>query len=563
MVKRLFVAMVGCAALSFFGTALGQDLAEGAVHARSFTGPITGDTIKYNIYFPRGYNDSETEYPVLYHLHGLDGSPVEGNDLFRDLMPKMIEANIIPPMLVIFPDGLYDAWYADAKDGSKRAETNIIRELIPHVDKTYRTLQSREQRVISGMSMGGFGAVQYAVKFPQLFSACVSFDGAHLNWDVFQSVHEEWEIDFPAMATRIFGDDEQYFLEHAPWTLAEKNIDMVRDKIAFRLVVGPLKDENAKLRDLLRDLEIEVDYVATSSDHLLEELMEADGEGAFKFIARRLGPQGNKTQDWTKEIAGTVGTYDFVGSESKIVVPYTIYLPPGYTKSTARYPVIYHLHGHDCGQYEGNRPLVQALESAVAKGISEPMIVVFPDGHGDARWADSIDGKKPAETNVIRELIPYIDGKYRTLASREHRVIEGMSMGGGGAVAYAVKFPELFSVCVGYDGAIPTWEQVQSRSNSEALYAGDESYFNTFSAWHNLEKNQEAVRDRVAFRMLVGPLKRYNEPFRDALQALNITHDYVQTDCPHNIVCLIEETSEETFAFLKANMGAAPKEDAP
>jgi enterochelin esterase-like enzyme len=522
----------------------------GKIHSKTFTGPITGDTIKYNIYLPRGYHDSNREYPVIYHLHGLGEDEFAGNECLVNSLQRATDNDIASPMIIVFPNGLKNSLYADAKDGHKPAETHIIRELIPHVDATYRTLQSREQRIISGMSMGGFGAVQFAIKFPQLFSACVSFDAGHLGWEQFQ-------IDFPTIAKEIFGDDEKYFNRHAPWLLAEKNIDMIKDKVGFRLIVGPSKEYNEKLRDLLQGLKIEVDYVETEQEHELEVLLAADSKGIFTFITEHTGPASNKTQEWVKDIKGTIATHDFIGPISHITVPYTIYLPSGYKSSKTRYPVIYHLHGHDCGQYEGNRPLVEALESAIDDGIVGPMIVVFPDGHGDARWADGKDGKKPAETNVIRELIPHIDANYRTLASRDYRVIEGMSMGGGGAIAYAVKFPELFSVCIGYDGSIPTWEQILTRSSANEQFAGDENYFNSYSAWHNLDKNKDIIRGQVGFRMVVGPLKRYNEPFLDQLEELDIECDYVQTDCEHNIYCLIRETSKETFAFLAAHMGSA------
>jgi len=324
----LVICIVHC--LITIAATQAQELEAGKVHSKTFTGPITGDTIKYNIYLPRGYHETDREYPVIYHLHGLEQDEFEGNDSLVEALQRAVDSDIVAPMIIVFPNGLDNAWYADAKDGSKPAETNIIRELIPHVDATYHTLQSREQRIIAGMSMGGFGAAQYAVKFPQLFSGCVSFDGAHFNWDKFQEQEEEWDIDFPAMAKEIFGDDEAYFNRHAPWTLAEKNIDMIRNKVAFRLVAGPLAEYSQSLRDLLRSLQIEVQLVETGREHDVADLLDADWKGTFTFISERLGPQGNKTQEWAKDIKGTIATYDLIGPISHITVPYTIYLPPGY-----------------------------------------------------------------------------------------------------------------------------------------------------------------------------------------------------------------------------------------
>jgi acetyl esterase/lipase len=252
-----------------------------------------------------------------------------------------------------------------------------------------------------------------------------------------------------------------------------------------------------------------------------------------------------------------ISSQSFMGPVTKKTIRYNIYLPEGYNSGDKRYPVIYHLHGLGGSEGSGNQVVVRGLEKAMAGGVIGPMIVVFPNGHRDTMWADSKDGAKPAETNVIRELIPHIDSKYRTIATRQNRVIQGMSMGGYGAVAYATKFGDVFSVCVNYDGAVHNWKTLKSRRGriSKGIFEHDKEYFDKYSPWYNAKAKADSIRDKVAFRMVVGSLREFNENYRQHLESLNIDVDYVQTSCGHNLGCLIEKAGLESFAFIAKHTG--------
>ena len=82
------------------------------------------------------------------------------------------------------------------------------------------------------------------------------------------------------------------------------------------------------------------------------------------------------------------------------------------------------------------------------------MILVYASGGSQTNYCDSYDGKYMAETTVIKELIPYIDKNYRTIASRNGGRIQGMSMGGFGAMRLALKYPDLFSLGGGFRGRL-------------------------------------------------------------------------------------------------------------
>ncbi|MDB5295474.1 MAG: putative esterase, partial [Phycisphaerales bacterium] len=114
--------------------------------------------VGYHLYLPLGYDDpanAARRYPVLYWLHGLNQS--ESSDWFPpDVLSVAVGGGAIPPVIVVFAAGGGRSFYCDAPDQNILPETTIVRELIPHVDATYRTIAARGGRAIQGVSMGGF-----------------------------------------------------------------------------------------------------------------------------------------------------------------------------------------------------------------------------------------------------------------------------------------------------------------------------------------------------------------------------------------------------------------------
>ena len=127
----------------------------------------------YRILLPADYATSGRRYPVLYLLHGLTGSYVDWESRTR-----LDEYATGLPLIIAMPDG-GDSWYTNsAADPQERWEDYIVKDFIPHVDKTYRTIQTRFGRAIGGLSMGGYGAMKLAFKFPGQFIFAASFSGA-------------------------------------------------------------------------------------------------------------------------------------------------------------------------------------------------------------------------------------------------------------------------------------------------------------------------------------------------------------------------------------------------
>ncbi|MEZ5393800.1 MAG: alpha/beta hydrolase-fold protein [Bryobacterales bacterium] len=120
-------------------------------------------------------------------------------------------------------------------------------------------------------------------------------------------------------------------------------------------------------------------------------------------------------------------------------VGYNIYLPPGYTEHPyTRYPVVYYCHGAT-GSETSDTPVVEYVRSEIAAGRIGEVLYVFVNAGHYGGYRDNPENNVLAETYLIRELIPEIDRRYRTIATRNGRALMGFSMGGGGAVRLGPK----------------------------------------------------------------------------------------------------------------------------
>jgi enterochelin esterase-like enzyme len=148
----------------------------GLVHSKSMN-----RTVGYNISLPPSYmKESKRRYPVVYYLHGASGSELSAYEL-GDVVRRLNRAGKIGDVIYVFPNGGHFSKYRDWDKGNVKAETFIIRELIPYIDKTYRTIATREGRALCGFSMGGDGALRFAFKYPDLFCAAASMSAA-IDW---------------------------------------------------------------------------------------------------------------------------------------------------------------------------------------------------------------------------------------------------------------------------------------------------------------------------------------------------------------------------------------------
>lgn len=142
--------------------------------------------IKAVIITPEQYATA-TALPVIYLLHGYSGNYANWITNVPSLAAYADEFNLI----IVCPDGACGSWYFDSPvDSTMRYETYIAKELVNWTDQHYKTIANRNGRGITGLSMGGHGALYLAFKHPDIFGAAGSMSGGvdirpfPLNWDI-------------------------------------------------------------------------------------------------------------------------------------------------------------------------------------------------------------------------------------------------------------------------------------------------------------------------------------------------------------------------------------------
>ncbi|MHB1711676.1 MAG: alpha/beta hydrolase [Acidimicrobiales bacterium] len=162
----------------------------GRVHDIVLQSPAMGGPVHVDILLPAGYHPGgSVHYPVLYLLHGAGGSYQDWVDHgVQHLIGQVSAADHIGPFITVMPNdgpwGFYTNWYGTNRFGTGSSapppawSTFDIRELIPWVDAHFPVIAHRWGRAIAGLSMGGFGAMSYAARYPGMFVAAGSFSGA-------------------------------------------------------------------------------------------------------------------------------------------------------------------------------------------------------------------------------------------------------------------------------------------------------------------------------------------------------------------------------------------------
>lgn len=247
----------------------------------TFHSKTIGQDVSYVIYLPAAYERlPAARFPVMYWLHGIGGAQTGIPPLVQRFDAAM-EAGQTPPMLIVFVNGVRNSFYCDSADNRVPVETVIIKDLLPHIDATYRTLAKREGRIIEGFSMGGFGAAHLGFKYPELFCGVSIIDGALVDLGTMQTRHAE-------LYQRIFGGSEERFAAENPRTLVRQSAAALRGRTAIRLAVGALVPGNRSFHEQLSELKLEHDYDTFAVGHNQAAIYDSLGDKNWQFYRAAL-----------------------------------------------------------------------------------------------------------------------------------------------------------------------------------------------------------------------------------------------------------------------------------
>lgn len=240
---------------------------------------LMNKTLQAAVTVPGSYFSSNDHYPVLYLLHGGSGS-------FSDWHKKVTEPGLVPrlaneyQLIIVTPGVGPSSYYYDSPQlDSMRYESYIIQELIPFVDKNYRTIAKKESRAITGLSMGGHGAMMLAAKHPELFTAVGTMSGV-MNIDT-----RLWEVPDGFRNLRrttqkeMLGENLNYEApEFNPYTIVGLVDQIQQNGHAIIIDCGVddfLIKTNRQLREMLLEKKIPHEYIERPGAHTWQYWTEA------------------------------------------------------------------------------------------------------------------------------------------------------------------------------------------------------------------------------------------------------------------------------------------------
>ena len=461
-----------------------KDVPHGEVRERHYFSKTTEGWRRIFVYTPPGYDaDREARYPVLYLQHGggedETGWPRQGRMAF--IMDNLIAAKKARPMLVVMEQGyarrpgepaVPTAPPRPAQPGQAPPprpdfsrmftafEDVVIKDLIPMIDATYRTIPDRENRAMAGLSMGGMQTFQITLKNLDKFAYIGGFSGAGGGFggpfDV-KTAHGGVMADADAFNRKVkvlwlgIGTTEPQRMYESV-----KNYHEALGKAGIKHVYYESPGTSHEWLTWRRCL--------NEFAPLLFNATQSPAPAASRPAAQRGGPPRQQRPivlrdddkpafpeppsgiDAEKDVPH--GKLEMVEYESKSVGTtrkLNVYTPPGYSKDR-KYPVLYLLHGIGGDETEWQRfakPNL-VLDNLITDGKALPMIVVMPNGRAqkDDRAKGNVFASAPAfgafEKDLLQDVIPAIESRYSVHADRDHRALAGLSMGGGQSLNFGL-----------------------------------------------------------------------------------------------------------------------------
>jgi S-formylglutathione hydrolase FrmB len=280
--------------------ASGSAFAQSRIDCSALHSRILNQAVHYCVYLPSGYDASAKEtppkrYPVLYFLHGLgDNEQTLFNSGGWTLLDDLRKQHKLGDFLIVAPEGRR-SFYINSADGSVLYNNFFLQEFLPATESKYRIQRTRSGRAISGVSMGGYGALRFAFAHPELFAA-VSAQSAALITETPQQLDSASQSGTPLLGVLapVFGKriDAPHWSENNPFVLAKKNAAALQ-KLAIYFNCG--QDDNygfekgaAQLHDELLKEHVKHEYHPYPGDHSLTYFLSHFAE-VMEFHSRAFG----------------------------------------------------------------------------------------------------------------------------------------------------------------------------------------------------------------------------------------------------------------------------------
>jgi enterochelin esterase-like enzyme len=262
--SRLFLILALCLPAMLFAQS------EGKVYDNlSMPSKILKMDRKYAVYLPADYETSQRSYPVLYLLHG-SGDDQSGWIQFgevKNIADKAIKEGKCTAMIIVMPDGnTGKKGYFNSPKGDWNYEDFFFQELIPYVEKNYRTRTEKRYRAISGLSMGGGGTFMYALHHPELFAAACPLS-AYIGPLSLEEAASRWGKEYPDVSQETMSS---YFSRHSALELVKNMADDQKKAVRWYIDCGDddfLYEGNSLVHIAMRKKEIPHEFRIREGGH--------------------------------------------------------------------------------------------------------------------------------------------------------------------------------------------------------------------------------------------------------------------------------------------------------
>jgi enterochelin esterase-like enzyme len=341
---------------------------------------VLGITLLYSVYLPADYVENpDRRYPVVYLLHGLGDDHKSWNDQWLNITTviEQLEAQEeLVPMIYVMPQG-FRTYYVNKYNGSYDYMDMFTDELVPYIDRIYRTIPDKHQRAVVGYSMGGFGAMILPSKNTELFTVSVPLSMSFRTDQQYMAEpgtewNGQWGAIFGGMGTSGTARLTDYYKEHCPFYMFNAQSADTYAGLKYFIDCGDDEERllvaNDDLHVLLRELEIPHEYRVRDGAHQSSYWRSGMPE-VLHFIATCFRREPYKTE----ESITLSDNFSAVKESTTLAsVPVEVYLPKNYTTETdEQYPVLYLC-------YEANGELLPDNVMKILNGTqtSKPFVMI-------------------------------------------------------------------------------------------------------------------------------------------------------------------------------------------
>ncbi|HNP17134.1 MAG TPA: alpha/beta hydrolase-fold protein [Fulvivirga sp.] len=472
--KVILYILLCCAAPSFAQTDI--RIQEGL----SMKSKILGQDIKYSIILPKDYYSTQKAYPVVYLLHGLGDDESSWLEYGRvtQYTDGAVKRGEIQPMIYIMPQG-FRTYYVNDFAGKFMYQDMFVKELVPFIDKKYRTIPNTEHRATMGYSMGGYGALILPLKHPEVFTVSVPLsisvrtdeqykteDGS--EWD------EQWGRLFGGVGLTGEPRLTDYYKQHSPFHIFKEQ-DLSKLK-GLKLYIDNGDDEytlarsNEELHMLLRDRNFPHEFRVRNGGHQFSYWREALPNG-LRFISDAF--EGKPYRGDIKDLSNDSEAAVVVKNEIVEREQYDVLLPVEYESTLRLYPVVYFLGDFD--QQTKNR-IASNVNLGIQTDALPPLITIF---------------LKEDQKDLITSIIPSVEKEYRARSGYRFRALIGFEKGGVAALKYALT-PLTFTSCALFDSPIDNEGLKQAISQGKKELGRTWLYIATVDKSKNYQTNGNA-----------------------------------------------------------------------